>query len=188
VAPVNTVAVIGAGAVGRSIAPIVALGGYHTILEDLLPGALRKAEGEIRSSLNRAVQMSRVSTSAAGEALGRLHYAASIEEAARQADVVIEAVPDELESKVEIFTLLDKICRPHTILVCISAELSVSEIAGVTYRPQKCVGIRFQKFVLETHCLEIVQARETDEDTMATAIEMGKRMGKEVTISKESFA
>jgi 3-hydroxyacyl-CoA dehydrogenase len=179
VAQISTVAVIGAGALGRGIARLVALGGYNTILEDLIPGVLRKAEGEIRSNFEKAVELGRTSSGAASQALGRIQYAASLEESARQADVVIEAVPDELESKIEIFTLLDKICRPRTILICTSSELNLSEIAGITYRPAKCAGMRFRANASDAQFLEIVQARETGKDTMATVLEMAGRMGKD---------
>jgi 3-hydroxyacyl-CoA dehydrogenase len=188
VARVSTVAVIGAGALGRGVARLLALAGYGTILEDLIPGALRKAEGEIRSSLAQAVELGRTSSAAASEALARLQYAESIEEAARQADVVVEAVPDELESKIEIFTLLDKICRPQTILVCTSAELNVTEIAGMTYRQAKCAGVRFRGGALDPQGIEIVQARETDRETMTTILEMVRRMGKEAKTIVERSA
>ena len=115
-ATVNTVAVIGAGIMGRGIAHAAALGGFRTILEDLLPAALRKAESEIRANLDQAVELGKVSAPDADAAFGRIEFAGSVEEAAREADLVIEAVPEELESKIEIFTLLDKICRPTTIL------------------------------------------------------------------------
>ena len=90
---VNTIAVIGAGIMGRGIAHVAALGGYRTILEDLLPNALRKAEDEIRVNLDKAVELGKLSAGAAETALGRLEYAGSVEEAAREADLVIEAVP-----------------------------------------------------------------------------------------------
>jgi 3-hydroxybutyryl-CoA dehydrogenase len=185
VARVGTVAVIGAGALGRGIAQVMALAGYHTILEDLIPGALREASNEIRAHLAKAVETGEVSSGAASAALGLLQYAGSIEETARQADVVIESVPDELESKVEIFTLLDKICRPHTILICTSAELSITEIARVTYRRERCVGMRFAKPVRETQCLRVVQTGDTDEDTMAAAVEMARHMTMRMTVVKE---
>src|SRR6185312_12065903 len=111
-AEIRTIAVIGAGAVGRGIAFAAALGGYRTILEDILPSSLRMASAELREHLARA------------------------------ADLVIEAVPDELESKIEIFTLLDKICRPQTILVSNTSALSVTEIASITYRAAKIAGMR----------------------------------------------
>ena len=122
----------------------------------------------------------------ADAAFRRVRYAGSVEEAAREADFVIEAVPDEMESKIEIFTLLDKICRPATILASNTSSLSVTEIASVTYRTEKCVGMRFFNPVHKMKLLEVVRAFETDEDTLATAVDVGKRMGKEVVVIKES--
>ncbi|HSY92955.1 MAG TPA: 3-hydroxyacyl-CoA dehydrogenase NAD-binding domain-containing protein [Candidatus Binatus sp.] len=183
---VKTIAVIGAGTMGQGIAHAAALGGYRTILEDLLPGALRKAESEIRANLDKAVELGKVTASDADSAFGRLKYAASVEEAARQADLVIEAVPEEMESKIEIFTLLDKICRPTTMLASNTSSLSVTEIASVTYRARKCVGMHFFNPVHKMKLLEVVRALETDDDTLATAVEVGKRMRKEVVVIKES--
>ena len=142
-AEVQTIAVIGAGRVGRGIAQVAARGGFRTILEDLLPNALRRAESEIRSQLDWAVESGGVSADAANAALSRLEFAGSVEDAARQADLVIEAVPEELESKIEIFTLLDKICRPGTILASHISTLSITEISRVTYRARNCVGMHF---------------------------------------------
>ena len=185
-APVRTVAVIGAGIIGRGIGQAAAIGGYRTILEDLLPAALRKAESEIRANLDKAVELGKVSAPEADAAFQRIEFAGSVEEAAREADLVIEAVPEEMESKIEIFTLLDKICRPTTILASNTSSLSVTEIASVTYRPKKCLGMHFFNPVHKMKLLEIVRALETDDDTLATAVEVGKRMGKEVVVIKES--
>jgi 3-hydroxybutyryl-CoA dehydrogenase len=113
-----------------------------------------------------------------------LEFARSVEEAARQADLVIEAVPDELESKLEIFTLLDKICRPATILATNTSALSVSEIASVTYRAPRCVGMRFIN-PPESKRLEIVRGSQTDEGVMATAIEVGRRMARQTVVIRE---
>jgi 3-hydroxybutyryl-CoA dehydrogenase len=186
VAEVKTVAVIGAGIMGRGIAHAAAIGGYRTILEDLVPAALRRAESEIRANLDKAVELGKVAAPDAEAALQRLEYAGSVDEAAREADLVIEAVPEEMESKIEIFTLLDKICRPATILASNTSSLSVTEIAGVTYRAKKCVGMHFFNPVHKMKLLEVVRALETDDDTLATAVEVGKRMKKEVVVIKES--
>ena len=155
-------------------------------LEDLLPTALRRAETEIRANLDKAVELGKVAAPEADAAFQRLEYAGSVEEAAREADLVIEAVPEEMESKIEIFTLLDKICRPSTILASNTSSLSITEIASVTYRAKKCLGMHFFNPVHKMKLLEMVRALETDEDTLATAIEVGKRMGKEVVVIKES--
>ncbi len=183
---VRTVAVIGAGIMGRGIAHAAALGGYRTILEDLLPNALRKAETEIRANLDQAVELGKVNAGEADAAFSRIEYAGSVDEAAREADLVIEAVPEELESKIEIFTMLDKICRPSTILASNTSSLSVTEIASATYRARKCVGMHFFNPVHKMKLLEIVRALETDDDTLAAVVEVGKRMRKEVVVIKES--
>ncbi len=183
---VRTIAVIGAGIMGRGIAHAAALGGYRTILEDLLPNALRKAETEIRANLDKSVELGKVEAVDADAAFSRLEYAGSVDEAARDADLVIEAVPEEMESKIEIFTMLDKICRPTTILASNTSSLSVTEIASVTYRAKKCVGMHFFNPVHKMKLLEIVRALETDDDTLAAVVEVGKRMRKEVVVIKES--
>jgi 3-hydroxybutyryl-CoA dehydrogenase len=183
---VRTIAVIGAGTMGCGIAHVAALGGYRTILEDILPNALRRAESEIRANLDKAVEIGKVSASEADAAFARLEYAGSVDEAARPADLVIEAAPEEMESKIEIFTLLDKICRPTTILASNTSSLSLTEIASVTYRAKKIVGMHFFNPVHKMKLLEIVRALETDDDTLATAVEVGRQMGKEVVVIKES--
>lgn len=185
-AEVRTIAVIGAGIMGRGIAQAAAMGGYRTILEDILPNALRRAESEIRDNLDKAVTLGKVSAQEATSARERLEYAGSVDEAARQADLVIEAVPEELESKIEIFTILDKVCRPATILASNTSSLSLTEIASVTYRAPKIVGMHFFNPVHKMKLIEVVRALETDEDTLATAVEVGRRMGKEVVVIKES--
>src|SRR4051812_48803009 len=185
-ADVRTVSVIGAGIMGRGIAHAAALGGYRTILEDILPASLRKAETEIRANLNKAVELGKVTKQDADAAFGRIEYAGSVEEAARAADLVIEAVPEELESKIEIFTLLDKICAPKTILASNTSSLSVTEIASVTYRAKRCVGMHFFNPVHKMKLLEIVRALETDDETIAAASDVGRRMGKEVVVIKEA--
>jgi 3-hydroxybutyryl-CoA dehydrogenase len=186
VAEIKTIAVIGAGTMGRGIAHVAALGGYRTILEDLLPNALRRAESEIRDNLDKAVELGKVSSHDAQAAVGRLEYADSVESAAREADLVIEAVPEELESKIEIFTLLDKVCRPGTILASNTSSLSITEISGITYRASKCVGMHFFNPVHKMKLIEIVRAAQTDDETVAAAVEVSKRMGKEIVVIKES--
>src|SRR5690349_42036 len=169
---------------GRGIAHAASLGGYRTILEDILPASLRKAETEIRANLDKAVELGKVKKEDADAAYGRIEFAGSVEEAAREADLVIEAVPEEMESKIEIFTLLDKICKPHTILATNTSSLSVTEISSVTYRAKQCLGMHFFNPVHKMKLLEVVRGLETSEETLAAASEVGKRMGKEVVVIK----
>ncbi len=184
---VRVIGVLGAGKVGRDIALAAAMGGYRTILEDLLPNALRRAENEFHTNLDQAIKSGRLSPAAADATLARLEFAGSVEDAARQADLIIEAGPEEMESKIEIFTLLDKICRPGTILVSNLVAFSITEIARITYRAKNCVGMRFSE--VETGGrLEIIRGLETDDDTVATAAEVGRRFAREVVVVKDAVA
>jgi 3-hydroxybutyryl-CoA dehydrogenase len=183
---IKTVAVIGAGIMGRGIAHAAATGGYRTILEDILPTALRRAETEIRGNLDQGVQLGKLTRQQADDAFNRIEFARSVEEAARAADLVIEAVPEEMESKLEIFTLLDKVCRPETILASNTSSLSVTEIASVTYSASRIVGMHFFNPVPKMKLLEVVRALESSQDAVDSAAEVGRRMGKQVVVIKES--
>ena len=180
-AEIRTIAVIGAGIAGCEIAFASVMGGYRTILEDILPGSLRNATAELRQHLARAAELGSVSEAEANAAFNRLEYAATVEQAAREADLVIEAVPDEMESKIEIFTLLDKICRPSTILASNTSALSVTEIASVTYRAPKVLGMRFVNGPAR-EAVEMVRGQETSDETMAACAEVARRLGREVVV------
>ena len=185
-AEVRTIAVIGAGTIGRSIAQLSALGGFQTILEDILPASLRQAETEIRGALDQAVERGAINRAAADAALARVEYAFSVEQAARASDLVIEAVPDEMESKIEIFTLLDKVARPATILASNTSSFTVTELASVTYRANKILGMRFGVPLGEMKALEIVRGQETDDETVAACAEAGRRMGQKVVVTADA--
>jgi 3-hydroxybutyryl-CoA dehydrogenase len=184
--PVRTVAVIGAGAMGRGIAHAAAIGGFRTILEDILPSSLQRAQAEIRDQLHQGVTLGNLTPEQAEKALGNIEFAATPEEAVTSAELVIEAVPEEMESKLEIFTLLDKVCRPDTVIVSNTTSLSITEIASVTYRAKRCLGMHFSHPVENMKLLEIVRGLETDDQSIAIAVEVGRRMGKEVVVLKES--
>lgn len=183
---IRTIAVIGAGSMGRSIAQEAAVGGFRTILEDILPTALRRAEDAIRAELNRAVQAGNFDQADAESALARIEFASNVEDAARGADMVIEAVPDELESKLEIFVLLDKLCAPETVLVSNTQTQSVTELASVIYRAPKCIAMRFPKPPQSSSCLEIIRGLETSDETTSAAVHVAQQMKKEPVVLRET--
>lgn len=182
---IRTIAVIGAGAAGRAIAEITALGGFRTILEDILPASLRRAEGEIRDSLDARVRAGYVAKEDAEAAIARLEFATSLEDAAREADMVIEAVPDEFDSKEEIFRLLDRICRPGTLLVASSSSLRVSDIAAITERPSDIVGMRFHRTGQTRGAIEVVPGLNTSGETVHLALATARRMTTEPALIPE---
>lgn len=178
---------IGAGPAGRKIARATALAGFRTILEDILPASLRQAETEMRADLEEFINQQHLSESEAEMVLSRLEYASSVDEAARQADLVIEAVPDELESKLEIFTLLDKVCRPATILATTAQTLSVTEIASVTFRRDRCIGMRFA-FADRVIRLELVVGTESSGGTLTACDRVARKLTKELVIIDDQRA
>lgn len=183
---VETIAVIGAGTMGRGIAYAAALGGYHTILEDVMPEMLEKGMVWIRQAFEEGVQRGKVEPAARDAALARIETARSVEDAARVADFILEAVPEEMELKLEIFTLFDKFAKPTAVLASNTSSLSIAEMAAMTYRPELCVGMHFFNPVPKMRLIEIVRAPQTSDQTIAACREVGRRMGKEVVVVKES--
>jgi len=183
---VNTIAVIGAGTMGRGIAYVAALGGYHTILEDMSPTVLEQGLAYIRQTLEEGIERGKVTPEQKRHALAQLGSADSVEGACREADLLIEAVPEDMELKVDIFCILDKFAKPGAIFASNTSSLSITEIAAVTCRPEKCVGMHFFNPVPKMKLLEIVRALETSEETLAACREVGGRMGKELVVVRES--
>src|SRR3984893_14316096 len=126
---IRRVAVIGAGVAGRSFALACAAAGFHVVLEDVMPANLRKAEADYADLSKRGTA-------------GRLELALTVEDAVREADVAVDFVPDELESKLEIFSMIDRMAPPKTILCTPSEVLSITDLASCVYRPERCVAVR----------------------------------------------
>ena len=126
---IRTVAIIGAGVAGRGFALACAGAGFHVVLEDVMPANLRKAEADYADLTQRGTA-------------GRLELALTVEDAVREADVAVDFVPDELESKLEIFSMIDRMAPPKTILCTPSYALSITDLASCVYRPERCVAVR----------------------------------------------
>ncbi len=129
---IRRVAIIGAGVAGRSFALACAGAGFHVVLEDVMPANLRKAEADFAE----CADLSQRGTA------GRLELALTVEDAVREADVAVDFVPDELESKLEIFSMIDRMAPPKTILCTPSFVLSITDLASCVYRPERCVAVR----------------------------------------------
>jgi 3-hydroxybutyryl-CoA dehydrogenase len=188
-AEIACLAIIGAGHTGRDIALVAALAGYRTILEDVLPASLQRAENGIRGQLDRSFAQGRISLPEFDAVCSRLEYSSSLEEAARQADLVLEAVPDEMESKLEIFALLDRIAKPHTILASTTSTLSIAEIASTTYRADRILGFRFfpsAEAPERLDRLEIVRAAGADDQAVAACTQVARRMADRVFVVTEA--
>lgn len=185
VSTIGVVGVIGAGAAGREIAYAAACGGYLTVLEDVSPEMLDQGVAYIHKALEEDIVRGAVTRKQREFALANLTTARRVDVACRQADLLIEAAPEEMELKLEIFTIFDRFAKPNAILASSTASLSISELAAITFRKENCVGMRFCRSTPKRKLLEIVRAPETSEETVQACAEAARRMGKEVVIVHE---
>lgn len=183
---IKTIGVIGAGTMGRGIAYAAAYGGYRTVLEDVSPAMLEQGVEYIKGAFNDGVSRSKVTPEQRDKAIANIVTARSVEDACREADMLIEAVPEEMELKLEIFTIFDKFAKPNAILASNTSSLSITEMAAITFRAEHCIGMHFFNPVPKMKLLEIVRGLETSEETVKTCVEAGKRMGKDVVVVRES--
>jgi 3-hydroxybutyryl-CoA dehydrogenase len=183
---VQRIAVLGAGIMGRGIAYASALGGYQTVLQDSSAQALDKACAEISATLEKGVATGKVPGPEATSAHNRLSTARTLEDAAREADLVIEAVPESIDLKIEIFAALDRCAPKHALLASNTSSLSITEMAAATSRPKQVLGMHFFNPVHRMKLLEVVRALETSDDSIAAACAVGERMAKECVVVRES--
>jgi 3-hydroxybutyryl-CoA dehydrogenase len=183
---IKTIGVIGAGTMGRGIAYAAVLGGYRTVLEDVSPEMRERGTAFISQTLEDRVVRGEVTPEQKEKVLANLSTARSVEDVCREADMLIEATPEEMEVNLEIFTIFDKFAKPGAILASNTSSLSITEMASITFRADDCIGMHFLDPVPKMKLLEIVRAPETSEATLRTCVEVGRRMGKEVVVIRES--
>ncbi|MDX1501578.1 MAG: 3-hydroxyacyl-CoA dehydrogenase family protein [Thermoanaerobaculia bacterium] len=183
---IGTLCVTGAGQMGSQIAMLGALAGIETRLHDISEEQLERALQENRKHVGRRVEKGRMTAEAMEAAFDRLRPTARLEEAARGADFVIEAVVERLEVKRQVFAELDRVCPPHAVLATNSSYLMSSEIADATGRPDKVCNMHFFFPPLVMKLVEVVRGEATSEATVKAAAALARRLGKEpVMLHKE---
>jgi len=182
---IETIGVIGANAVGREIALAALLGGYRVILEDVSSETLQKGIAYVEQSLHERVSQHALSRQERDLALARFSTGSRIDEVCRVADMLVETVPDEMEVKLEIFTIFDKFAKPGAILAS-NTSLSITEIASITFRTEDCIGMRFANGTPRITRVEVVRGADTSDATIAVCSEAARRMGMEAAIICES--
>jgi 3-hydroxybutyryl-CoA dehydrogenase len=162
-----TVAIIGAGPLGRWLALSAARAGYRVLLEDVMPTNLRHAQEFLRQQMD-------------AELRGRIAFVSSIEDAVREADLAIDCVPDELESKLEILWLLDRMAPPRTVLATPTTGLSIADLANCTYRADKVIAIAAEASALSAGAggeILLRTTKWTSAETVAMVREFWERLG-----------
>jgi 3-hydroxybutyryl-CoA dehydrogenase len=157
----NTVAIIGAGPLGRWLALHAASGGFRVLLEDVMPNNLHHAQEFLRQQLGPDA----LANNGAG-----VVFVSTIEDAVRDADLAIDCVPDELESKLEIFCLLDRMAPPRTIFATPTTRLSIADLASCTYRADRCVAIVLEASSLAEGANSRIELRSTSKTSSETIV------------------
>jgi 3-hydroxybutyryl-CoA dehydrogenase len=183
---VERVAVVGAGTMGRGIAHAASLGGFRVKLQDVDSGVLESALEEIQKEMQKALERDRLDEEEMHGVLERIATSESLEEAVEEADLVIEAVPEEIELKLEIFSRLDELCPERAVLATNTSTMSPTEIAAATSRPERCIAMHFFNPAHKMKLVELVRGLETADETVEAARDAAERMGKE-TVEVEEF-
>jgi len=175
----NKITVIGGGIMGSGVAQVSAAAGYQVTIHDINEDMLRKAKTGIAASLKKFVEKGKLDQAQADAALANIQLTTALEEAAADAELVIEAVFENLGIKHEVFKKLDACTRPDTILASNTSALPITEIASATSRGARFVGIHFMNPVPLMKGVEVIRGQLTSDATFETAMAFVKSLGKE---------
>jgi 3-hydroxybutyryl-CoA dehydrogenase len=182
---VSRVAVVGAGTMGRGIAQVAALGGYETVLYDVVPGAAAAAIAKVGNALAKGAQRERWSEADAEAAAARVEPAGELD-ALAGCELAVEAAPESLELKRDLFEALARALGPEAILATNTSSLRVSAIAAGVPRPERVVGMHFFNPPALMKLVEVVAAERSSEEALATTAEVAERMGRIPIRAKDS--
>ena len=175
---IKNVFVIGAGTMGNGIAQVTAQAGYDVTMSDIKDEFIDRGIAAIEKSLDRQVKKETIKESDKAAIMSRIKTTLLVKDA-KDADLVIEAAPEELELKKNIFKQLDEVCKEDAILATNTSSLPVGAIADVTKRPDRVVGIHFMNPVPVMKGVEVIRAEKTSDDVMEASKEYVKSLGKE---------
>ena len=182
---VKVVGVIGAGIMGRGIAQVSAMSGYDVILYDVFENALENAVKIIKSDLEKGVERGKVRPEVKEMALKKIATVTELE-ALKDVDIVIEAAPEDLAIKLPLFEKLDKLCKKDTILATNTTSQSITEIASVTDRPERVIGLHFFNPVHIMKLVEMINGLETTDEVFNICEDFCKSLAKETVKIKEA--
>jgi len=175
---IKKVCVLGAGIMGAGIAQVIAEAGFTVAMRDIEDRFVQKGLGTIKQNLDRAVSKGKMEASVAAAVMNRVTGTVDMKEAAAGADLVIEAVIEVMQLKRDVYKELDALCAPETILASNTSGLSITEMAAMTGRPDKVIGMHFFNPVPVMKLVEIIRGFLTADATFATARDFTEKIGK----------
>jgi 3-hydroxybutyryl-CoA dehydrogenase len=182
---VKNIAVIGAGLMGAGIAQVAAQAGYHVVLRDVSKECIDRGMNDIHKSLEIMKKDGKITGEDVEKVLGRIQTTIDLKQAAEKADLIIEAIPEDLELKKKLFKELEEFCSSHAIFATNTSSLSITAMASATNRPDKFVGMHFSSPVPVMKGIELIRGRDTSEETMETVKVVSQSMGKEFFLAAD---
>jgi 3-hydroxybutyryl-CoA dehydrogenase len=182
---IKNVVVIGSGVMGRGIAYVSAVGGFNTTLVDIKEEQLTSAKQEITNIFEKAIARGKMTEERRTEAESRLYYSTDLVQAAKEADLIIEAVPEKLEIKKSVFEMIDEHAPTTCYFATNTSTMSPTEIASFTKRPEKVIAMHFFNPVHKMKLVEIIRGLETSDETAEVIKQVAEQMGKETVVVNE---
>ncbi len=180
---IKNIAVLGAGAMGNGIAQVSAQAGYQVVMQDITEEALQKGMNTIKNSLSKLASKGKIAAEEVDVILSRISTTLSLEDAAKDADLVIEAIPEVLELKLETFKRLDAVCKPEAIFGSNTSTLPITILASATQRPQQVCGIHFMNPVPVMPGVELIRGRLTSDEVMDAAVKYVESIGRQACLA-----
>lgn len=184
--PLNSIAVIGLGQMGGGIAQVLAHAGYSVLVYDLVADGCQRGLGEIKKRLDRLVEKQTLDIATRDKVFGRLKKVGSLEEVS-SADLIIEAIVENPEIKLQFFKNLDSICKTDSIFATNTSSISITKIAAATKRPEKVVGMHFMNPVPVMKLVEIIRGLQTSDQTFQTIYDLTIKLEKTPVVSQRDF-
>ncbi|HEY8793429.1 MAG TPA: 3-hydroxybutyryl-CoA dehydrogenase [Gemmatimonadaceae bacterium] len=182
---IATVGVLGGGLMGSGIAQVAALNGFKTIVREVDDASTKRARASIEKSLAKAIEKGKLTEQARAETMGRLTFTTSVAELAT-ADIVVEAIVEDLDLKNAIWKELNTLCPAHTIFASNTSSLTIAAMAAVSGRGDRMVGLHFFNPVPVMKLVEVVKTVTTSDETFTRAFEFAKKLGKEPIAAKDN--
>ena len=183
---IRRIAVVGAGTMGHGIAHASAAAGYGTVMFDVSPEALEKGRRAVEEVVRGSVERGKVTAAEAELTLGRLQATSDLARAVADADFIVEAAPERIDTKIALFADIERLAPASAVVASNTSALSLTEMAATLRDPSRVAGMHFFNPVHKMKLIEVVQALETSPATLAAVHEVAARMGKETVLVRES--
>lgn len=182
----KNIAVIGAGIMGHGIAQVAATSGFSVHLNDISEDLLKQAKFQIDQSLERGIKKGKINASDKDDILARILFVTDFLQAVGKADLVVEAAPEKIELKKQLFKRLDELTKPEAILASNTSQYSITEIASVVRNPSRVIGMHWFNPPVVMKLIEIVKGLDTSDETVDIIRSFANTVGKEVVVCKDS--